>query len=186
MAPSIEAYNNRIDAGWENLEKEPIYSSLTADLDHYQRLTSFIFTLVNQMDAKKIHFIDTHESIIKFLNKDETYYVTNIDHHHDVGYIMPPKPDEPLNCGNWVKFVPNLISYTWINNDNSHAPEEPYEDKKYNIKPFRDLDLSTLAVPDELFICLSTPWVPKTFRPLFFTWMDLCNGIKGTHFDFED
>lgn len=39
---------------------------------------------------------------------------------------------------------------------------------------------------DIIIICLSPPWVPPKYRPLFNCWMDMLNRIYNTTFTMDD
>ena len=43
--------------------------------------------------------------------------------------------------------------------------------------------LDDIPIPDELIICLSEPWVPYSYRPLFYLLMDYCNDKFDTHYN---
>lgn len=186
MEPAIQLYNNCAPShGWEELTNTNSYGNiLIGNYQTYQALTNFILNLTRTLKKEQIYFIYDHHDIIRFLDKNEQYIVTNIDHHHDRGYPSKEHPEalNELNCGNWVNFVPNLQHYLWIKNPNSieRSPEE--NDNAIN---FFDYHLDNLMPPDQLFICFSIPWVPPCNQPLFYTWMDMLNRIYDTHFDFE-
>lgn len=133
------------------------------------------------MKKEQIHFIFDHNDIIPFLNSKEEHIVTNIDHHHDLGYPHPETQQEELNCGNWVNYVPNLKKYFWIKNPNSI----PKEQEEISTADILNYNLNILTIPDELYICFSIPWVPPCNQHLFYLWMDMLNHIYDTHFDFE-
>lgn len=187
MEPSIQFYNNMTHISWEERSVGNNYVELlTANYMIYQKLTQFLINLTSSVPKEKIHFIFDHHHIINFLDPNEVYVVTNIDHHHDRGYPQKEENDiekQPLNCGNWVNHVPNLTRYFWIKNYNSIPKiNENTEVQGVNIM---DFDLNTLSTPDEIYICFSIPWVPPTHHPLLFLWMDILNKIYNTHFDFE-
>lgn len=70
----------------------------------------------------------------------------NIDHHHDLGYPNKDHPEQSnrLNCGNWVKYVPNLQQYFWIKNTNSI----PKEDEFISTANIMEYELNNLTTPD--------------------------------------
>lgn len=39
---------------------------------------------------------------------------------------------------------------------------------------------------DIIIICLSPPWVPPKYRPLFYCWIDMLNRIYDTTFTVDD
>ena len=126
MAPSIELYNNIVGPNrWEeDFIYNPQLALSQADLIHYKNLTNWLLDVVPQMDPSNIHFIENHEDIVKYCDRECS--ITNIDHHHDIVYnkdeINIILPDDKLNCGNWVKYLfenNKLKYYHWINNGNS-------------------------------------------------------------------
>lgn len=196
MAPSIGIYNNMVGPNkWEEEFMDNHQLALSqADMRHYQELTQYLLNIVPQLRPDQIHFIQDHEHVIDFVPRDEDMVVTNIDHHHDLGYSESDFHEgitlENLTCGNWVKYLENtgrLIRYHWINNGNSTSLDE-----KSNVQhaltdaiDLRDHNLMSIGLPDQLIICLSPLWVPPNYRNLFFLWMDLCNFLHNTHYDFE-
>lgn len=66
---------------------------LIADYITYQRLTQYLLGLTDKLPKEKIHFIFDHHHIIPYLNPNEEYIVTNIDHHHDRGYPQNEEQD---------------------------------------------------------------------------------------------
>lgn len=174
MAPSIELYNDSTTKGWEFLESFPQMQSLKLDAEHYKRLTQLVYLLFTRLPKEKIQFIEDHGRIVHYINQSqEPFHLINIDHHHDVGY-HPDEEDEPLNCGNWVRMLqPTMLSYTWVGNRNSHYPEKKeYQTFITDKNVLEEFDLNSLLDIDELYLCLSEPWVPSYFRPLFFSWLD--------------
>ena len=41
---------------------------------------------LTQLDSTQIHFIRSHEQVYNYLSPEKKYTITNIDHHHDMGY----------------------------------------------------------------------------------------------------
>lgn len=188
MEPSIQFYNNMTHITWNEIGKGNNYVDiLTANYDTYHKLTKYLLSLTKKLPKEHIHFIYDHHHIVSMLDENEQYNVVNIDHHHDKGYPQREQEDilsQPLNCGNWVRFVPNLNKYTWIKNPNSISVigENIESVPGLNIANY---PLETLTIPDEVFICFSVPWIPPNHQSLFYLWMDLLNEIYHTHFDFE-
>lgn len=186
MAPSIDSYNDRVPrTSWERLNKEPLYQLIVADYQIYQKLTNYLMTLLPLIEQKNIHFIYDHEQIIDFLNPDEYYNIIHIDHHHDMGYGPIEEKEKELGCANWLHFVPHLLTCKWIKNDNSQTPPKEKTIKDLEILNLKSTILDTLNCPQEIYICLSPPWIPPNHRFLFYLWMDLFNKYYHTHFDFE-
>lgn len=196
MAPTINLYNGKVPAvKWEGeLENDKYLQLATADLQHYQKLTEYLLYLTKKLPKEKIHFILDHEQIALKLNLDQEkeYIITNIDHHHDIAYN--DKEVEYIegmpNCADWAKWLIErgmVKTYRWINNSNSTAVFKEELNKMINITvDLSKFDLFSQIDPDEVFICLSPPWVPPMYRTLFYCWMDILNRIYDTHFDFED
>lgn len=195
MAPSIQLYNNMVaPRKWENEFMHNHQMALSqADLRHYQNLIQWLLRTLPLMQPTNIHFIEDHEKLINFLPQDDNIVITNIDHHHDVAYELHhfdnPIDENHLTCGNWIKYIAdnkNLVRYHWVNNSNSEPPNKKVENLITSTTDFRDFNFNNLATPNQLIICLSPMWVPPTYRPLFYTLMDICNFIHNTHFNIED
>lgn len=189
MAPCIELYNELVPRmSWKTFDNFPQMKLLTIDTIHYKRLTKMLISLFQIMPKENIIWIEDQGQMYKYLKNFKNINLINIDHHHDIQYHIKEK-NEKLNCGNWVYHLRhNISNYTWINNSNSHKPEEiEYKKLINNIYNLQDFDFDTMAIPDKIFICLSEPWVPPTYRELYYTWMDIANEIYNTKFkiDFE-
>lgn len=187
MAPSIELYNDSVKKGWDYLLQFNQMKLLTADLIHYQRLTNWLIKIIKKMDKENIYFIEDHGQILKYIENDnEKINIYNIDHHHDCGYNNIK--NEKLNCGNWglkLKELNVLNNFYWIKNKNSNLPPKEKEIinlTKYNLINF---NLDDLPIPDKLILCLSEPWIPPTFRPLFYIWLDILNEYYNTKFEID-
>lgn len=184
MEPSIQFYNNYAPQNWDELTQANAYGNiLIGNYNIYNKLTNFLLDLIQKVNKESIHIIFDHHDIIQFLNPNERYSVVNIDHHHDLGYPNKDHPEQSnrLNCGNWVKYVPNLQQYFWIKNTNSI----PKEDEFISTANIMEYELNNLTTPDQIFICFSIPWVPPCNQPLFYLWLDILNKFYNTHFDFE-
>jgi hypothetical protein len=188
MAPSIEAYNSRVpELSWDKLSKECTYPSYNADLELYAELTNFLFTLLDNNTVDKFYFIDSHDTIIDFLDENKEYCIINIDHHHDIGYDPPDaKEKSPLNCGNWVQFVPNLKHYHWVRNINSIMPPDYITINNMTEGLISSFNYAQVKNPNKIFICLSTPWIPPMYRSLYFLWMDIYNKTFNVHAELEE
>ena len=195
MAPSIELYNDKVPGLSQEklIEVFPILEYCQADMSHYQKLLSYLLEIVPKMSPDNIHIAFSHQTILKYIPKDEENHIVNIDHHHDLGYeedLIEKKMD---TCANWAKslFLRNQIeSYTWMNNSNSSKLPENIENRtkfkeKIHIRDFRDFDMS-YPVPDILFICLSPEWVPLNYRPLFYSMLDVINTLTGRFYQLEE
>lgn len=195
MAPSISIYNDKVpSASWDVLQKEPLYNLTYADLNHYQKLIQIILYLTNFLQEKQVHFIYDHEQIVNYIPKNEQFILWNIDHHHDLGYdeeSLKSLENKKVTCANWVKWLfdnhYNVIQYYWIKNENSLPCNEKSQSFLNITDDFRTVDINKLLSirPDELIICLSSPWIPPHIRSLFFIFMDICNRIYDTHYEIE-
>lgn len=186
MQPSIETYNSILgDGDWEELRIAiPFCDWLPNSNSIYAKLTGFLLNISNFLNQNQIFFITSHEQIINYIDKNKEQYLVNIDHHHDIGY---DHDDLGLNSGNWVKYIPNLKSYMWINNKNSREIFEKEQKliPKLQIADIMNYNIMNLQNPDKLIICLSPQWIPPHVRSLFFIWMDMFNRIYKTHFEIE-
>lgn len=186
MAPCIQLYNNMVpNFSWDDLKNSfPQMQLLNADLIHYQRLTQWLLKIITKIPKEKVIFIENHGALNKYLPHEEIN-VYNIDHHHDCGYGEKPKDKEELDCGNWVYDIAQhgfLKTYTWIKNTSSSREKEKYEgliNYKFDLINY---NLEELPVPDLLILCLSEPWTPPEYRPLFYLWKDLLENYYQTNF----
>lgn len=187
MAPCIGLYNNLVPSyNWDELKTSfPQMQLLNSDLIHYSRLTNWLYEIIPQLTQSQIIFIENHGALNKFLPL-EKINVYNIDHHHDCGYgKFDPDEQETLNCGNWVYDIARhdfLNSYTWIKNTNSNEDPPKYENlinQKINLSEF---DLKLLPKPDLLFLCLSEPWTPPEYRPLYYLWKEILDKYYNYNF----
>ena len=183
MAPSIGLYNDKVPGNsWEELLKDPYFQLLTIDSDHYIKIIRYLLRCIKHLNKEDIHFIEDHGRVVDFVNSPCN--LVNIDHHHDCGYEQDGKEKEWPTCANWVGYLHNkgfINGYTWYHNSNSmlepptKVPRAEYE--------FDKIEADDLPLPDELIICLSEPWVPFSYRPLFYALMDICNAFYDTHFE---
>lgn len=189
MAPSIELYNNMVpNLNWEELQKSfPQMQLLNADLVHYARLSNWLYENIKNIPKEKIIFVENHGALVKFLPK-EKINVYSIDHHHDCGYGERKKQEEELNCGNWVYDIKRhgyLNNFYWIKNINSCLEKPKYEDLITEEYILSEYELNTLPYPDLLVLCLSEPWTPPQFRPLFYLWKDILEKYYNTKFTMD-
>ena len=188
MKPSIEFYNNSVPrTNWEQIfSMNSIACNFPADYKIYQKLTKYLLNIIDELKQENVIFIKNHETLIKFLNPNEKYYVYNIDHHHDCGYNKENPKEEELSCANWVHHVPNLKGYTWIKDSNSNEIPEDKKVNNTNIQFIEQIDLEALPRPDKLIICYSPPWVMPSYWPLFCLWMDICNKQYNTFYQMHE
>lgn len=194
MNPSIELYNS-LPGNWDDrIKRFPNLNALIFDSMMYQKLIQYIIEIVPHMDKDKIHFVESHDQIISFINKDEEINLINIDHHHDWCYKLEDfnKKIEKseLNCGNWLKYLFDneyqINIYEWIHGNNSMKINEK---SNFGIKLFKDKKIEELTIYDfpkdidELVICLSPEFVPIYYHSLYLILLDICNSLKKTHYD---
>lgn len=187
MAPSITLYNDKVPAlTWDELQKNPHFQLLNADMIHYQKILNYLLRCIQFLPKEKIHFIDDHSYVCQFIH--DKVDLINIDHHHDIGYTddINQKVTIP-NCADWVHYLMdnNMInSYTWINNSNSYIEEKCVDYFPIKTISFQTVDIwRDLPIPDELILCMSTPWTPPDYRYLFCALIDICNWHYKTRFD---
>lgn len=181
MKPSIECYNNIM---MDREAYDPmLLNNFHADLTIYKKLTEWLIETIQLLPAENIIFIDSHEQIIKHIPMNEQIYLINIDHHHDMGYRPEDnsvEKDKNLHCGNWAKYLlkEKLINeYIWICNENSQKNFI----HNINFHYISEYNLNNLKA-NKIIICLSSPWIPNQFRPLFYTWMSIIATIKNTNY----
>ena len=181
MAPSIELYNSfEQRTAYENY----YFNLFNADLTIYSKLTEWLLKWIPMINSSNIYFIESHEQIMNFIPQTkEEINLINIDHHHDLGYAPPEELDKQcLTCGNWGRHLlkNNLIkNYTWIKNGNSRKCFNKEYD--FNSKNFYDFDFSYLK-PDMIIICLSAPWVPEQYYPLYNLWISMASKLNHTQY----
>ena len=200
MAPTINFYNHLVPkAKWETLQLEPITNMFYADYRYYQELTKFLLKLIKKYPKEKFHFIQNHDSILKFI-KDDKINLINIDHHHDLGYKIELREKKVLpsqiTVANWVKYLKDnnqLNSYIWISSFSSEERDDllptgfgrKYIDEQLYLHDINLLDYMDKDF-DEIIICLSPEWVPIKYRDLYFTWFEIFNTFYDHFFKFED
>lgn len=190
MRPSIEAYNNMANGDnpymWDEIrEKQPgvVYR---ADLNQYHLLTRYCSNVVLHLKSDKcFRYAEGHESIIDCIagewKIESPYYVYNIDHHHDCGYVKSDNEtwesaiiNSVTGCANWAGklsccTIPKLLKYTWINNPNSDPIDEKIRIHIPNYTVTSDINVINYIPFDYLFICQSASWVPPEYIPLYDT-----------------
>ena len=183
MKPDINLYNDWIedDLGVNDFIKEyKVLENVKADLYIYEYLTRFLLKVIKRIDASKVYFIESHETVAKYI--DQTFCnLWNIDHHHDITYNEEniALPLINCNCGDWVKFLMDskkVKQYVWIGNSNSVEPDESVQNHyQYEQKVLEEFNLDKLAQQtDMLFICKSSDWLPEHYAPLFDAWIAIC------------
>ena len=185
MAPDINLYNNfvpRIVPSIDEIvEHHPYLGGLRADLDHYQKIANLLLKVGADIKYTNVCASLSHEHIGKFLMNDNDLEIVNIDHHHDLGYIEDDT-FEKCNCANWAYYLfkqGKLKRYIWLNNVNSDImPPHRHEDC-FSSQHFCDIEVSDyiqqFGKPDKIFLCLSSPWVPSQYFPLFYLLLDILN-----------
>ena len=189
MYPCIEIYNQRVPTfSWNDLKTNPLFGLVYGDLELYTKLTKFLLEQTKKLEANNFHFIESHESIVNYLPKNQEFELTNIDHHHDIAYCEKDgqtKITSNLGCGNWVKYCFDnnypITKYTWIHSDCSNFPIE--QDKHFltDTRPIFSFN-PYFGDYDEIIICLSKPWVPPNYQELFYNWINILENIYNTSF----
>ena len=187
MGPDISVYNGLITTAeyfhFENLvAKYPLLDKVEANMETYYKITSYLLYLRKILKREQFAFIESHDMILEHIEGKENT-VINIDHHHDLGYGQNFGLIDVDNCANWafMGLKSRMINkYIWIKNRTSD--EATIHTKKLNqcfaidfSNFIDDINLKNLPVPDKVVICLSSPWVPKKFRPLFKVWDEIVN-----------
>lgn len=187
MKPSIQLYNDYATDNWIELLQMPEARLFRADMNIYHKLTNYVLLLLDQMNFEDVYFIEDHSQMIKYLQNEYNISLINIDHHHDCGYESDQLNHfislENINCGNWCKRLLDnnqLTSYVWIKNTNSDITQSSVNQIN-NIFDFNSIDLTLLPFPDKLILCLSEPWVPPHYRPLFKIWHDYFEKKHNQH-----
>jgi hypothetical protein len=192
MWQDIELYNNMVNSFRtidDIMPKYPALKNVRFDANLYNRLTSLVMKLARKLPVDKIHFISTHEDIIKFVNNGkEDNKVINIDHHHDVCYNKAPI-GPTASCANWVKYLyQNHMIQDYIHIGDSFS-QMPLADDAIIIKEFLnigDIGLDAFAEEvDELCICLSPAWVPSQYHGLFEAWATALGVMKNTKYKYR-
>ncbi len=169
MAPSIEEYNHLIPShSWEQILKI-LCKCPEMDYEIYEIISYIIMQNLKNLSKDNIHFITNHKDIINFLPKEEII-LTNIDHHHDLGYPLSPK--NKYDSSNWAQYLINtnrIKEYKWINNYSSVADGHLYT----HLKDYENFD--DFLNMDKIIICLSPDWVPNQYYYLYYTLIDICN-----------
>ena len=194
MFPNIWNYDNDDyhvgDDTWvKDLEKDHSDIAATiANLNNYQKLTKYILFLCKNGYTDRIHFIDEHKDVLKYVDKNYEWECENIDSHADTvsGDFGSRAIPDALNNGNWVYFFfkdYNLKKYTYIDGGKSEKREmlniSPYMDQyEMYIQGFDTYKFDENKIPDVLVLCASYPWVTSQFHPLFQVWKDIVNNYK--------
>ena len=188
MHPDINLYNAFVSVQHpfeEVQDHHPLIQFVKADLTRYQALTPFLLEITKSLNIEDIRVAYNHQEIEAFLQNQEDVNVYSVDHHHDLGYES--SNPEVCSCANWADYYirAGVIShYTWVHNPNSSdGYDYDEDDERITCLSFEDYNLYNLPKIDKLFLCLSPEWVPETYRPLFFTWLDLIKQQKGCHLE---
>lgn len=179
MSPDIAVYNGLIATAKHHhfeslLPKHPVLNNINADMETYHKIGSYLVHLRKEMPGYKFIFFESHYMILKHIEGKDNV-VINIDHHHDLGYGQRQGIMDVDNCANWAfsGLKSKLISkYIWIKNRTSdegtiHSKKlDTYFDIDYS-NYIDDFNLYNLPKSDKVIVCLSSPWVPKKYRPLY-------------------
>lgn len=184
MAPSIPFYNPMVPGmNWDEILTYPMAQNFQVDYNLYYKLTEYLTLVSKKITKDQIVFVTNHDQVNEYLDKNETYNIINIDHHHDLGYGDSAQDTATLNCSNWVKILKDnkqCVSYTWIHNENSELEIE--RENMYTDAILKDTDLQYLPTPDKLFIVVSPPWIPPYCMYLLDCWFVMLNALYNTDF----
>lgn len=195
MAPDINLYNPLVGPSKDNsrtvekiMEDFPLLKGCRADLNHYQKLLTYILDVVKELKVQDIRISFSHEDIKNVLKDCSDVHMYNIDHHHDLGYPQPEEEESEdiCTCANWADYYFNdntIIDYIWIKNGNSNEHPEYKTDLRVKSFDLGEFDLNQLPKMDKIFICLSPEWVPEMYHPLFYSMLDLINREKNCHLE---
>lgn len=199
MAPDIPLYNQFVrgtNGQGKNVTLEtlcsdfPMLNHCRADLNHYQKIVTYLLGIIKDVEEKNIRVAFSHEDIKYMLDESSDVHVFNIDHHHDLGYPVPEeekeRADKICTCANWGDFYfrnGTITKFTWLKNANSDEHPIYKEDERVTILNLIDFDLNTLPPIDKIFLCLSPEWVSNTYTPLFYLILDLINSQKDCHLE---
>lgn len=185
MKPSIQLFNDQAgERDWVEFLQMPEARLFRADMVIYRKLSNYVFKQIDKMKPEDIIFIEDHSRVIDFVEEDDKINLINIDHHHDTGYAPNnhlPIPIDDIGCGNWVKWLydhDNINNYIWIKNSNSDEGQDGLF-MINNTIDFNKIQLNQLVWPDKLILCLSEPWVPPHYRPLYYLWQDYFEKVHG-------
>lgn len=192
MKPAITLYNDLVGDNWtmNGIEKECPNLPLVLPPDYYiyEYLTRFIVKLFKTVPADKVFFIKSHEMAAKLLEGNTDVKLTNIDHHHDVGYegIHSKTKLRFPHTGDWVKYCKDngiVSSYLWIGNPNSIYPKDELEHYIDQSVELSQIDLLTFSEEvDMLIICNSPEWIPSMYQPLWDVWVGIAEEWYGVEF----
>lgn len=186
MAPSIEAYNSLDGSGvrdWATYKLAAPAAILPADLEKYHQLYQLVKSMRNQFERGKVAAAKDHMHIAEraklwIENADEEVAIYNIDHHHDLGYGADRIPDYGLvDDSNWATYLaqqyPNKLKhYYWLGNPNSLVPASWVLNIYPDFRKLESIDELNDVHFDEIFVCLSPPYVPSEYHNLFYVLED--------------
>lgn len=160
---------------------------LDIDVKH-QEIIDVLKTLLKLPQNTTVLIADTHANIVPmfrsitkdFYEKDVTYNIYNVDHHHDIFYTNIAGTEErDFHCANWVSYLHNhdkLNNYTWICNEDSKQYKGKLKLDSFNVTS----DLSTISDLDfdAVFVCVSSSWIPLHLYQEFTNFI----GVLNIHF----
>lgn len=190
MSKAIELYNDVVDDSRDIqgiVNKYPnLRFALVPDFEIYDAVTRMLTQIIMKTPKDKIFFIQDHDQICELVKGMEPFELMNIDHHHDTGYNMMlnatvRRPD----VGNWVRYLEDtkvLTHYTWIYDPTSVFPRDAqakkYIQESYSLDKILKVDKS-----DMLIVCESPQWIPDYVLSLFYSWISICEEIKGKDYE---
>lgn len=199
MWPSIERYGHMLDNKNPRellMKYQNDWHWLEMDLELYAQLTQLLLHFLGlHHESDDIFFIMEHHEIIPILESfNESIYLINMDHHHDVVYEDKDlDTNNYLNCGNWVLYAREhgiLDHYVWINDPNSeyHFIENNKQEILDNVIQeqfeFEQYDLKQLPYyVDKIVFCYSKPWIFDYYHPLWYSWMNMASLINNFKYE---
>lgn len=120
---------------------------------------------------------DTHLDILAFLQDKKGLEICNVDAHHDISSHEVLSEIHMVDCGNWGGYLISrgrVKSWTqvfpeWRGYRTTRKFEKRVAEAKQWNTPVVSKSLSEIRkfVPDILFICRSSPWVPPIYDATF-------------------
>lgn len=193
MKPCIQLYNDLIDDNWTIPQIESNFPTLPLvlqpDFFIYEYITRFLIRVFKALPSNKVFFIKDHGTAGRLLDNYKNVNLTNIDHHHDIGYGATTARMQlsAPHTGDWVKYLKDkkiVTTYNWIGNSNSVYPKtelEPYIDCSIEL-PQIDLNKFVEQI-DMLIICNSPEWIPSQYQTLWDIWVGIAEEWYGVEFE---
>lgn len=131
----------------KRIRKGHMKTYLSIDLDFWndsmdeKQMRAFLLR-AKEVSKGRLHIVDSHESLRKYVGKSGSEHLINVDFHADIWDRFNPKFPVSLrrnyNCGTWVNFVKpsSRLLYTWIH---PHSDKMLYRGYcSHDINPFQE------------------------------------------------